>query len=186
MNTLDIVVIAVFFGVFTAAFFAGVARSFAGLIALFVAIVVSAIFYSTLGDVLSRWLIPIDRNIANFVAFLLLMLGAGVGADYLLVRSFRISRLKSHLSLEFRGGVLGILGLIMLSFLISTTTLTVLTQVSNKTVNELPNGWGTTWLNNEYDGSTLAGQVLRLSPYLYDSVNLLTPGVAPVILQPAS
>ena len=120
------------------------------------------------------------------MAFLLLMLGAGVGADYLLVRSFRISRLKSHLSLEFRGGVLGILGLIMLSFLISTTTLTVLTQVSNKTVNELPNGWGTTWLNNEYDGSTLAGQVLRLSPYLYDSVNLLTPGVAPVILQPAS
>ena len=60
MNILDIVVIVVFLGVFTAAFFAGVARSLAGLGSLVAATIVAAIFYGTIGTVLSRWLIPID------------------------------------------------------------------------------------------------------------------------------
>lgn len=184
MNTLDFIIVVIFLGVFTAAFFAGVARSLAGLVALVIATVAAAIFYRTLGDVLSRVLIPIDRDIANFGAFLLLMLGAGVGADYLLMRSFRISRLKSHLSLEFRGGVTGILALIILSAVIATLIVTVLTQSSSNTVQRLPNGWGTTWLRDEYHGSHLTGQVLRLSPYVYDSVDAVTPGIVPAILQP--
>ena len=184
MNTLDIAVIVIFLGVFTAAFFAGVARSLAGLAALVIATVAAAIFYKTVGDVLSRVLIPIDRDIANFAAFLLLMLGAGVGSDYLLMRSFRISRLKSHLSLEFRGGVTGILALILLAAVISTSIVTVLTQSSSNTVQRLPDGWGTVWLRQEYHGSVLAGQVLRLSPYVYDSVDAVTPGIVPAILQP--
>lgn len=184
MNTLDIIVILVFLGIFTAAFFAGVARSLAGIVALIVATVVAAIFYKTLGDVLSHWFIPIDREIANFAAFLLLMLGAGVGTDYLLMRSFRISRLQNHLSLEFRGGVMGILALILLSAVLSTTMVTVLTQTSNNTVKDLPDGWGTTWLVDEFHGSILAGQVLRLSPFVYDSVDALTPGIVPAILEP--
>ena len=184
MNTLDIVVIVAFLGVFTAAFFAGVGKTVAGLVSLVIATVAAAIFYKTLGEVLSRWLIPIDPVVANFGAFLLLMLGAGVGADYLLLRSFRISRLRSHLSLELRGGVLGIIGLILLSAVMSVSMVTILTQSSNNTVKDLPQGWGTTWLRDEYHGSVLTGQVLRLSPYVYDAVDAITPGIVPAILQP--
>ncbi len=184
MNILDIVVIVVFLGVFTAAFFAGVARSLAGLGSLVAATIVAAIFYGTIGTVLSRWLIPIDPVIANFGAFLLLMLGAGIGIDYLLLRSFRISKLRTHMSLEFRGGVTGILGLVVLSALLSVVMVTVLTQSSNNTVQQLPYGWGTTWMRNEYDESILTAQVMRLSPYVFDSVDAVTPGIVPAILQP--
>lgn len=184
MNTLDILVIVAFLGIFTAAFFAGVARSLAGIASLVVATVAAAIFYKTVGAVMSRWFIPIDPVIANFAAFLLLMLGAGIGADYLLLRSFRISRLKTHLALEFRGGVIGIIGLILLSGVLSVSMVTVLTQSSNNTVKALPQGWGTTWLQDEYHGSILTGQVLRLSPYAYDAIDTLTPGIVPAILQP--
>jgi hypothetical protein len=133
---------------------------------------------------MSRWFIPIDPVIANFAAFLLLMLGAGVGVDYLLLRSFRISRLKTHLALEFRGGVIGIIGLILLSTVLSISMVTVLTQSSNNTVKQLPDGWGTSWLLSEYHGSILTGQVLKLSPYVYDAVDTFTPGIVPAILQP--
>lgn len=184
MNTLDIVVVVAFLGVFTAAFFAGVARSLAGIVSLAVATVVAAIFYKTVGDVMARWFIPIDPVIANFASFLLLMLGAGVGTDYLLLRSFRITRLKTHLALEFRGGVLGIIGLVLLSGVLSVSMVTVLTQASNNTVKELPAGWGTTWLVDQYHGSILTGQVLRVSPYIYDAVDTFTPGIVPAILQP--
>ncbi len=184
MNILDIVVIVVFLGVFTAAFFAGVARSLAGLAALIAATIVAAIFYETIGTVLSRWLIPIDPVIANFGAFVLLMLGAGIGVDYLLLRSFRITKLRTHMSLEFRGGVTGILGLIVLSAVLSVGMVTVLTQSSNNTVRQLPAGWGTVWLQHEYHGSILAGQVMRVSPYVFDSVDAITPGIVPAILEP--
>ncbi len=184
MNTLDILIIIVFLAVFTAAFFAGVLRSLGGVFSLIGAVVVSSIFYRTLGDVLSHWLIPIDPVIANFMSFWLLMLGAGVGLDYLLMRSFRIERLRTHLSLEFRGGVTGILGLVVLSAFLSVSMVTVLTQSSNNTVQNLPSGWGTNWLHHEYHGSILTGQVLKLSPYVYDSVDAVTPGIVPVILEP--
>jgi len=186
MNTVDFVVVVIFLGVFTAAFFAGVIRSIAGLLSLIVATLVAAFFYKPLGEVMSHVFIPIDREIANFGAFLLLMLAAGVFVDYLLLRSFRISQLQSHMTLEFKGGVLGVIGLILLSIVLSTAMLTVLTQSSNNTVHKLPNGWGTTWLVDEYDGSVLVGQVLRLSPYVYDAINAATPGIAPAILQPVT
>jgi uncharacterized membrane protein required for colicin V production len=186
MNTVDLIVVVIFLGVFTAAFFAGIGRSLVGLLSLIIATLLAAFFYSPVGVVMSHLFIPIDRNIADFGAFLLLMLAAGVGADYLLLRSFRISRLQSHISMEFRGGVVGVIGLILLSVILSTTMLTVLTQVSNNTVHKLPSGWGTNWLVSEYDGSILVDQVMRLSPYVYDSVDTATPGIVPAILQPVT
>lgn len=184
MNTIDVVVIVVFLGVFTAAFFAGIGKSVAGLFALAIATVAAAIFYKAVGDVLSQVLIPIDRDIADFAAFLLMMLAAGVGADYILMRSFRISRLRSRISLEFRGGVTGILTLMLLSGIVATFMVTILAQSSNNTVQALPHGWGTTWLADEYQGSTLVAGALRLSPYVYDSVDAVTPGLVPAILEP--
>lgn len=184
MNTVDIGVVVVFLAVFTMAFFAGIGRSIAGLISLVIAVLVAAIFYKALGVTLTHLFIPIDPVIARLAAFLVLLLGAGVGIDYLILRSFRVSRLRSHLSLELRGGMLGILGLAIVSLLLGAAIVTVLTQVSNETVQQLPEGWGTTWLVSEYDGSTLSYQVLRLSPYVYRSIDRATLGVDPVILQP--
>ncbi len=186
MNTVDFIVVVVFLGVFTAAFFAGIGRSVVGLLSLVFSTLFAAFFYKPLGQVMSHVFIPIDRNIADFGAFLLLMLAAGVGADYLLLRSFRIARLQSHISMEFRGGVVGVIGLILLSAVLSSAMLTVLTQVSNNTVHKLPDGWGTSWLVSEYDGSILVDQLVRLSPYLYDTVDTATPGIVPAILQPVA
>ena len=186
MNTIDIVVVVVFLGAFTMAFFAGIGRSVAGLLSLVIAIVAAAIFYKAVGVTLTHVFIPIDGVIARFAAFLILLLAAGVGADYLILRSFRISRLRSHRSLELRGGVVGIMALAIVSLILAALIVTVLTQVSNNTVQQLPDGWGTTWLVEEYDGSTLTEQVLRLSPYLYRPIDTITPGLVPSILQPPS
>jgi uncharacterized membrane protein required for colicin V production len=184
MNTVDIVIVVVFLGVFTMAFFAGIGRTVAGLIALLIAVVASAIFYKALGVTMMHLFIPMDLVIARFAAFLVLMLAAGVGADYLIMRSFRISRLRSHLSLELRGGVVGILGLTLVSLIVAALMVTILTQVSNNTVQQLPKGWGTDWLVDEYGGSNLTEQVLRLSPYIYQPINTITPGLVPSILEP--
>jgi uncharacterized membrane protein required for colicin V production len=184
MNTIDFVVVVVFLGVFTMAFFAGIGRSVAGLISLVVAVVAAAIFYKALGVTMTHVFIPIDSVIARLAAFLALMLGAGIGVDYLIIRSFRISRLRSHMSLELRGGMIGILGLTIVSLLLAAMIVTVLTQVSNNTVQQLPDGWGTAWLADEYNGSSLTEQVLRLSPYVYRPIDTITPGLVPSILQP--
>ncbi|MGA7672853.1 MAG: CvpA family protein, partial [Nitrolancea sp.] len=124
MNTVDLIVVVVFLSVFTAAFFAGVVRSVVGLLSLIVATVIAAFFYKSVGQVVSHVFIPIDKNIAYFGAFILLLLAAGVGVDYLRLRSFKISRLQSHMTLEFRGGVVGVIGLILLSVVLSAAMLT--------------------------------------------------------------
>ncbi|HVB65677.1 MAG TPA: CvpA family protein [Nitrolancea sp.] len=184
MNTVDIVIVGAFLGIFTMAFFAGIGRSVAGLFALIIAVIAAAIFYKAVGVTLTHVFIPIDAVIARLVAFLVLMLAAGVSADYLIMRSFRISRLRSHLSLELRGGVLGILGLTLVSVIVAALMVTILTQVSNNTVQQLPSGWGTNWMVDEYDGSSLIGPVLRLSPYIYQPIDTITLGIEPSILQP--
>ena len=186
MNTVDIAVVVVFLGVFTAAFFAGIGRSVAGLVALIIAVVAAAIFYKALGITMTHLFIPIDPVIARLASFLVLLLAAGVGADYLILRSFRISRLRSHMSLELRGGVIGILALTLVSLILAAMVVTVLTQVSNNTVQQLPDAWGTNWLHAEYDGSPMADQILRLSPYVYRPIDTVTPGLVPSILQPPS
>ncbi|HVX30593.1 MAG TPA: hypothetical protein VHA53_08960 [Nitrolancea sp.] len=184
MNTLDICILVVFLGVFTAAFFAGIGRSAAGLVSLVVATVAAAIFYKALGTTMTHLFIPIDPVIARLAAFLLLLLISGVGVDYVLLRSFRVSRLQTRLSLELSGGVPGIIALTLLSVILAGLMVVVLAQVSNSTVRQLPDGWGTEWLNNEFDGSPLVEQSLRLSPYVYRPINIITPGFAPSILEP--
>ncbi|HEX7102066.1 MAG TPA: CvpA family protein [Nitrolancea sp.] len=184
MNTLDICIMVVFLGTFTLAFFAGIGRSAAGLIALVIATVAAAIFYKAVGTIMTHLFIPIDPVIAQLAAFLLLLLVAGVGIDYILLRSFRLSRLRTRLALELSGGVPGIIALALLSVVLAGLLVAVLTQVSDSTVRDLPDGWGTEWLNNEFDDSPLAEQTLKLSPYIYRPVNIITPGFAPSILAP--
>jgi uncharacterized membrane protein required for colicin V production len=184
MNTIDVCILVVFLGVFTLAFFAGIGRSVAGLFSLMIATVAAAIFYKALGTTMTHLFIPIDPVIARLAAFLLLLLVAGIGVDYVLLRSFRVSRLRTRLSLELSGGVPGIIALSLISVILAGLLVVVLTQVSNSTVHDLPDGWGTEWLNNEYDGSTLAGQTLKLSPYIYRPIDIITPGFDPSILEP--
>jgi len=184
LNTIDVAIVIVFLAVFTLAFFAGIGRSVAGLVSLVIATVAAAIFYRAVGATLTHLFIPIDSVIARLAAFLLLLLVAGVGVDYILLRSFRVSRLRTRLSLELSGGVPGIIALAVVSVVLAGLLVIVLTQVSNNTVRDLPDGWGTVWLNSEYDGSPLAEQTLRLAPYIYRPINLITPGFAPTILEP--
>jgi uncharacterized membrane protein required for colicin V production len=184
LNTIDVAIVIVFLAVFTLAFFAGIGRSVAGLVSLVIATVAAAIFYRAVGATLTHLFIPIDSVIARLAAFLLLLLVAGVGVDYILLRSFRVSRLRTRLSLELSGGVRGIIALAVVSVVLAGLLVIVLTQVSNNTVRDLPDGWGTVWLNSEYDGSPLAEQTLRLAPYIYRPINLITPGFAPTILEP--
>jgi len=184
MNTLDIAILVVFLGVFTLAFFAGIGRSIAGIISLVIATIAAGVFYKALGTTITHLFIPIDQVIARLAAFLILLLVAGVCIDYVLLRSFRVSRLRTRLSLELSGGVPGIIALALISVILAGLLVTVLTQVSNNTVHELPDGWGTEWLHHEFDGSPLAKQTLRLSPYIYRPINIITPGFAPTILEP--
>ena len=70
MNTVDVVIVGAFLGIFTMAFFAGIRRSVAGLIAQVVAVIAAAIFYKAVGVTLTHLFIPIDPVIARLVAFL--------------------------------------------------------------------------------------------------------------------
>lgn len=184
MNFLDLLMIVVFFGIFALGFFAGIWRCLAGLLSLVVGLVATSFFYQPVGDVLSGRFASLDFRVADLIGFLGVLFVAVFLVNYLLLRSFRTGRLRTRLTFETHGGLPWIALLSALSIALAIVVVAILVQVFDWTVREMPPERVTVWAANQYAESALSDQALRLSPYIYNAVNEVTPGTVPTILQP--
>ncbi len=92
--------------------------------------------------------------------------------------------LRTRITFENRGGFPALFALMLVSLVLATGSVTALTQISERTVRQLPASERAALLNQEFDGSRLARQALRLSPYMYKVVSSWVPGSRAKILRP--
>lgn len=184
MNLLDLIIIVVFLGMFVLGFFVGVGRTLALLVSMLVGLVGASVFYRAIADLFVGISDQVDIAVANLVAFILLALIIAAAVDYLLMRSFRVSRLRTRLTLETRGGFPAILLVIAVAFLFSVTLVITLVQLGDRSTGELPDSSIARTLEDQFHGSILSDQALRFAPVVYHVVSTLTPGSVPEILEP--
>jgi hypothetical protein len=184
LNFLDLLMIVIFFGVFALGFFAGIWRCLSGLVSLAVGLVATSFFYQPVGDILVGRFSSIDARMGDLIGFLSVLVITSFLVNYLVLRSFRTGRLRTRLTFETHGGLPWMMLLTVLSISLAIVVVAVLVQVFDWTVREMPPERLTVWAANQYADSALSDHALRLSPYIYDAVNEVTPGTVPVILQP--
>lgn len=86
MNMVDVVVVLVFLGIFTAGFFAGLGRALAACVAVFIGLLAAGIFYPDIADALEGLVPGLAPWAAEFVAFLITFAIMGAAALYALLR----------------------------------------------------------------------------------------------------
>src|SRR5579884_1553316 len=118
---------------FALAFFVGIARTVAMLIALVLGLLSASIGYATLGRELQTILTPISVDMAQLIAFVVLLIVVSLIAFYLVVRSFSTRRLRTRVPLEGRGGLPGSLVLVVLAAVLAGGVVVVLIQASERT-----------------------------------------------------
>jgi len=186
MNLIDIAVVVLFLAVFTACFFSGFSRAVVIMVAMFLGLVAAGIFYGPLSSVLTAAAPSMTDWTADVTSFFAVALIVGFISLYLILWSFRATALRTRRVLEFRGGLIGLVGLSLMSVLLALVVVTTVVQVSDWTVNQFPVDQRTTMgARNSLYTSVLAASALHLSPYLYDAVGAWVPGGPPPILKPA-
>ncbi|MBX5444792.1 CvpA family protein [Sphaerobacter sp.] len=184
MNVVDIVMTFVFLGVFTLGFFAGPARAVIGLVALYGGLVAASVFYQPLGRTLTDLFWPMSPWIGAVTAFILLVAVVGGALLYVLLWSFRVSRLRSRFASNDHGGRLGMVVVVLVSVVISATVVTTAIQLADWSVQNLPEGDRRAAVTRHLNGSVIAGSTRRLTPHLYTAVVSWTPVADAPILRP--
>ena len=184
MNIVDLLMIVTFLGVFTLAFWVGVVRSLAMLLALTGGVLGASIACGTIGSTLVSRIASLSDDMGRLIAFVLLLVLISAGIYYVLMRSFSVSRLRTRITSDSRGGIALSLVLVALSAVLAIGVVTVMAQASERTIVDLqPNGTVVT-IDHQFRDSLLAGQVRRLTPYLYEGVGDILHTTAPQILLP--
>jgi hypothetical protein len=98
MNVLDLMIIALFMVLLGIGFTSGVWRCMSALISLAIALVGPSFFFVAVGDALKGLFPSINDRVADLGAFIGVTLGFGFAIDYVILRSFRTSRLRTHLT----------------------------------------------------------------------------------------
>lgn len=184
MNLVDVATVVIFIGVFAGAFFAGFGRSLASLVALGAGLLAASAAYDQLGDQIARLLSPMSGQTADLLAFVLLMALVAAGTLLILLRSFAVSRLRTRLTLDMRGGLVSNVCVVLLAGVLSAFVVVVVVQICARTVWDLPTGGAVVTLRHDFAGSPMAREALRGAPYLYNGVTRVLPGAGPEILVP--
>ncbi|HET7037685.1 MAG TPA: hypothetical protein VFI42_18550 [Thermomicrobiaceae bacterium] len=184
MNIVDLLVILVFLGVFALAFFVGVVRSLAMLIALAVGVLGASIACGTIGGQLVSRIASMSDDMGRLIAFVILLALIVSGVYYVLMRSFSVSRLRTRITTESRGGITLSLVLVVLSAMLAVGVVTILTQASERTIVDLQPNSTVVSIDHQFRDSLLADQVRHLTPYLYEGVGDVLHTTAPQILLP--
>lgn len=184
MNIVDLLVILIYLGTFSLAFFTGVVRSVVMLLSLAAGLIGASILCTPVGNELFSQVPAMSTDMAQLFAFLLLLCGIAVACYLVLVRSFATRRLRTRVPLEHRGGIVASLLLVVLGAALAVGFVTVLTQAAERTVVDLQPSGTVVTIDNQFRESVLAGQVRRVTPYLYEGVSDVLHTSAPQILVP--
>ena len=184
MNLVDSVALLIFIGVFAAAFFAGFGRIIAAFLALAAGILAACAAYGELGGQLANLLAPINPLTADLIAFILLVAVISIVVFVVLLRSFAVSRLRTRLTFDMRGGLVSNLLVVIAAGVMAACVVVVVVQISDRTLMDLPAGSTVVTLRHKYNQSLIVSQALRMSPFVYDTIGQILPGKAPKILLP--
>jgi hypothetical protein len=184
MNFLDATIILALVAVFFGLFFAGLWRALAALIALWVGLIGADVFGRSVGNLLQNLIPGIEVWTANALGFLLAFVVVAALIVYLAVRSFRTLSARSSRSFEARGGFPVLLATILLSGIVALGTVTVVVQVSARTLDDLPQDDTPGFVIRQYENAALRPATERISTYVYNATGSWVPGGTPSVLNP--
>ena len=184
MNFLDVVIILGLVSVFVVVFFSGLWRAIATLIALWVGLIGADIFGNPIGRLLHGIIPGIERWTANLIGFVLAFLIIGAIVLYLAIRSFRTLEQRSGYNFDVRGGMPILIATIRLACVVSLASVTVIVEVTSRTLDDIPAGETPEFAARQYQGATLRPATERIGEYVYNATGSWVPGGAPSVLAP--
>jgi hypothetical protein len=184
MNLLDVLVVLALVSIFCVLFFAGLWRSLAALISLWIGLVGADIFGNPLGRMLHRIIPGIEWWTANLLGFILAFLIIGAVVMYVAVRSFRTLSTRTGYRFDLRGGLPVLLITILLASVVALASVTVFVELTSRTLDDIPAGERPDFANRQYQNATLRPATERISEYVYNATGSWVPGGAPSVLAP--
>jgi hypothetical protein len=184
MNLLDILIIVLLVSVFCVLFFAGLWRSLSALVALWVGLIGADIFGNPFGNLLNGLIPGIERWTANLIGFILAFLLVGSLILYLALRSFRTLSRRAGYRFDVRGGMPIVLATVFLASVVSLASVTVLVELTSRTLDDIPAGETPDFAHRQYHGATLRPATERMGEYVYNATGSWVPGGAPSVLAP--
>jgi hypothetical protein len=184
MNFLDALIVLALIAVFGALFFAGLWRALSALVALWVGLIGADLFGRAIGSLLEEFIPGIEIWTARALGFLLAFIIVATLIMYLALRSFRTLSARSGRSFEVRGGFPVLFATIVLAGVVALGTVTVVVQVSARTIEDLPQDETPGFAVRQYEGAALRPATERISSYVYNATGSWVPGGAPSVLNP--
>jgi hypothetical protein len=184
MNLLDVLIIVALVSIFCVLFFAGLWRSLAALVSLWIGLVGADIFGNPIGRLLHRITPGIEWWTANLIGFVLAFLITAAIVMYVAVRSFRTLSTRAGYRFDLRGGLPVLLVTILIASVVSLATVTVFVELTSQTLDDIPVGERPDFANQQYQNASLRPATERISEYVYDATGSWVPGGAPSVLAP--
>lgn len=184
MNFLDVLIILTLVSMFCVLFFAGLWRSLAALVALWVGLIGADIFGNPIGRMLNNIIPGIERWTSDLIGFVLAFLIIGSAVMYLALRSFRTLSRRAGYHFDIRGGMPVLLITILLASVVSLATVTVFIELTSRTMDDIPAGEAPGFAHRQYHEASLRPATERMSDYVYNATGSWVPGGAPSVLAP--
>lgn len=184
MNFLDFLIIFGLVSVFAGVFIAGLGRAVAILIALWIGLIGADIFGTTIGSTLFNQIPGIESWTADTLGFLLAFIIVAGLVLYVALRSFRTFSARSSYRFDLRGGAPVLLATIVLAGVVALASVTVVVQVTARTIDDLPEDETPGFAVRQYDDAALRPATERISSYVYNATGSWVPGGAPSLLAP--
>jgi hypothetical protein len=184
MNFLDVLIMVALVGVFVVVFFAGLWKALASIVALWVGLIGADLFGNAIGALLYRVVPEMERWTGNLIGFVLSFLIIGAVVLYLALRSFRTLSERSGYRFDIRGGMPVLLVTILLACVVSLASVTVIVELTSRTLDDIPTGESPDFAARQYQDATLRPATERIGEYVYNATGSWVPGGAPSVLAP--
>ena len=185
MNVMDVLIVVMFVAIASFGFFYGIVRMSSTMVALYLAVVISATFYQRLGDLIRRGIDSIGVGAAYFIAFVVLFIGATVLFSFVIVTTIRPTAQRRRFAiLDNLGGATVSVVIAFVAITMALAITVIMIQAAAVASGDSSSG-GMAFVRRQMDASTLAPMFLRLLPILTAFVRPWFPGGLPPILTEA-
>ena len=183
MNGLDFAIIFAFMAIIGLGFFGGLARVSAGLVAIYIAAIVSAMLYQELAQAFSDHVANLNRNTSELFMFIVLFMVSVTIAWFLIagfLKSIKISR-RTPIAGKVGGATLGVVVSAM-AVVVAVLLISILLQVLNQTTGSGSAGTVGNSIGNQINSSALVPVFMDVQPVVTRAIAPFFPNGVPSIL----
>jgi uncharacterized membrane protein required for colicin V production len=183
VNGLDFAIVFAFLAIIGLGFFGGITRVLAAMFAIYVATVVSAMFYSELTDTFRSYVDNVSLSTAQLFIFMVTFLITALALGFALFRGFSNVRERRRFPIaDNLGGVAMGITVSALAVALAIIVLSILLQVLNQTIGGGGSEAIAGSIGNQLERSALAPVLLDVSPVVTRSIQPWFPDGLPAIL----